>query len=222
MLSRRRPRDRRSFPCAKPCPRFRSACGRLRSRQRRDAAAGSRASSISPTAKGQTRNSISSSPTSIERDAPRPIHMFVHGGYWRAQSKDRYAFIADEATAAGADGRYHRLFADAENANGDLGRSDAPRGALARRRMPRPSGATRRAISASGHSAGGHLASYLFARGRRRKGRRRRLFGGAPGQRPLRSRARSRGVFCRRRFGSPTRRSRRGLQLADGPPRTSR
>jgi arylformamidase len=28
--------------------------------------------------------------------------MFIHGGYWRAQSKDSYAFIADEVTAAGA------------------------------------------------------------------------------------------------------------------------
>ena len=30
---------------------------------------------------------------------PRSIHMFIHGGYWRAQSKDRYAFVADEVTA---------------------------------------------------------------------------------------------------------------------------
>jgi arylformamidase len=33
------------------------------------------------------------------RGGPRPIHMFIHGGYWRAQSKDRYAFVADEVTA---------------------------------------------------------------------------------------------------------------------------
>jgi arylformamidase len=36
------------------------------------------------------------------RGRPRPIHMFIHGGYWRAQSKDRYAFIVEEVTAAGA------------------------------------------------------------------------------------------------------------------------
>jgi len=35
-------------------------------------------------------------------DNPRPIHMFIHGGYWRAFSKEDYAFVADAIVAAGA------------------------------------------------------------------------------------------------------------------------
>ena len=34
--------------------------------------------------------------------AALPIHIFVHGGYWRAFSKEDYAFIADGITKAGA------------------------------------------------------------------------------------------------------------------------
>lgn len=96
-------------------------------------------------------------------NAPRPIHMFVHGGYWRAQSKERYAFVADAVTEVGAIAALidytlmpkarvallvdqtrraaHWLAANAASFGGDAG-----------------------ALSASGHSAGGHLASYLAAR----------------------------------------------------------
>jgi arylformamidase len=35
-------------------------------------------------------------------DGSRPIHVFIHGGYWRAFSKDDYAFVADSVTQAGA------------------------------------------------------------------------------------------------------------------------
>lgn len=34
--------------------------------------------------------------------AGRPVHLFIHGGYWRAFSKDDYAFMADTVAAAGA------------------------------------------------------------------------------------------------------------------------
>ncbi|MDB5615587.1 MAG: esterase/lipase [Devosia sp.] len=33
--------------------------------------------------------------------APQPIHMFIHGGYWRMFSKDDFSFIADTVVAAG-------------------------------------------------------------------------------------------------------------------------
>ena len=110
------------------------------------------------------RNSTCFSPTA--RAAPRcPIHMFVHGGYWRAQSKERYAFVADEVTAAGRHRRARRLYADPKSADGDSRstRRAARRVGLSPMR-PR-SGGDATAISASGHSAGGHLASYLVARG---------------------------------------------------------
>jgi arylformamidase len=32
---------------------------------------------------------------------PRPIHLFIHGGYWRMFSKDDFSFIADTVLAAG-------------------------------------------------------------------------------------------------------------------------
>jgi arylformamidase len=32
----------------------------------------------------------------------RPIHLFVHGGYWRAFSKSDYSFVADTVTGLGA------------------------------------------------------------------------------------------------------------------------
>ncbi len=34
--------------------------------------------------------------------AKRPIHIFIHGGYWRGQVKDDYAFVAEGIIAAGA------------------------------------------------------------------------------------------------------------------------
>lgn len=98
--------------------------------------------------------------------APRPIHMFVHGGYWRSQSKDRYAFVADEVTEAGAiaaiidyslmpKARLATLVGQARRAARWLGEN------------AQAFGGDPDAISASGHSAGGHLGSYLLARGPR-------------------------------------------------------
>jgi arylformamidase len=97
-------------------------------------------------------------------EGPLPIHLFVHGGYWRAFSKDDYAFIADAVTSFGAVAALvdyslmpkarmstlvrqvrraaHWVIANASSWGGDPGR-----------------------VSASGHSAGGHLAAYLVARG---------------------------------------------------------
>jgi arylformamidase len=94
---------------------------------------------------------------------PAPIHMFVHGGYWRANRKDDYAFVAAAAVASGAIAAIVEytlmpkvrlavlvdqvrraatwLIANADSFGGD-----------------------RHHLSASGHSAGAHLASYLAAR----------------------------------------------------------
>ncbi len=33
---------------------------------------------------------------------PAPVHIFVHGGYWRMFSKDDYSYIADTVTSIGA------------------------------------------------------------------------------------------------------------------------
>jgi arylformamidase len=37
-----------------------------------------------------------------DRRAVAPVHIFIHGGYWRAGEKEDYAFVADAVTAAGA------------------------------------------------------------------------------------------------------------------------
>jgi arylformamidase len=90
--------------------------------------------------------------------------MFVHGGYWRAQSKDRYAFVADTVTEAGAIAALidYTLMPKARMA----GLVDQTRwAALWLKTKASSFGGDPAAFSVSGHSAGGHLASYLFARG---------------------------------------------------------
>jgi arylformamidase len=93
----------------------------------------------------------------------RPIHMFLHGGYWRANVKDDYDFVAEGAIAAGAiaaivdytlmpGARMAQLVAEVRAAAAWLAAHATELGGDAN------------AISASGHSAGGHLCSYLGSR----------------------------------------------------------
>lgn len=37
-----------------------------------------------------------------ELSGPAPVHLFVHGGYWRMFAKEDYSFVADTITQAGA------------------------------------------------------------------------------------------------------------------------
>ncbi len=93
-----------------------------------------------------------------------PVHLFIHGGYWRAFSKDDYAFLAESITAAGAiaaimdyslmpAARMDVLVEQVRRAAGWL--ADQAAGF----------GGDRARLSASGHSAGAHLASFLACRG---------------------------------------------------------
>jgi arylformamidase len=93
----------------------------------------------------------------------RPIHMFIHGGYWRGQVKDDYVFVAEGAVAAGAiaavveytlmpGARMAQLVAEVRQAASWLAAHAAE------------FGGDGGAISASGHSAGAHLCSYLGSR----------------------------------------------------------
>jgi arylformamidase len=94
----------------------------------------------------------------------RPIHLFVHGGYWRAFSKSDYSFVADTVTGLGAIAaivgyslmpgvRMPVLIEQVRRAVGWLRDNAAGFGGDPGR------------LSASGHSAGAHLASYLFLEG---------------------------------------------------------
>lgn len=92
-----------------------------------------------------------------------PIHIFVHGGYWRSQSKQLYSYVADSVTEAGAIAAIvdYALMPKARMATlvDQVRRAAAWLAANANSLGGEPN-----AISASGHSAGAHLASYLFAR----------------------------------------------------------
>jgi arylformamidase len=96
-----------------------------------------------------------------ERSPAMPVHMFIHGGYWRMFSKRDYSYIADTITAAGAIAvivdyalmpsvRMSVLVDQVQRALdwvvthvGELGGDPAR-------------------LTVSGHSAGAHLATFLF------------------------------------------------------------
>lgn len=92
-----------------------------------------------------------------------PVHMFIHGGYWRGQVKEDYAVVADGVTAAGAIAaiieytlmpgvRMSNLVRETREAAAWLADNAAAFGGDPNR------------LSASGHSAGGHLVTYLASR----------------------------------------------------------
>lgn len=95
--------------------------------------------------------------------AGAPIHMFVHGGYWRAGSKDDHTLVAAPVIAAGG------IAAILEYDLMPGTRLDAIVGQIrlaARTITARAAefGADPARFSISGHSAGAHLASLLAAR----------------------------------------------------------
>jgi arylformamidase len=94
----------------------------------------------------------------------RPVHLFVHGGYCQALSKSDYSFVADTVTGLGAIAAIvgyslmlgvHMpvLIEQVRRAVGWLRDNAASFGGDPGR------------LSASGHSAGAHLASYSFLEG---------------------------------------------------------
>jgi arylformamidase len=95
---------------------------------------------------------------------PRPVHIFVHGGYWRAFSKVDYAFVADAITAQGAIAAIidYSLMPKARMA---LLVDQVRRAAAWLAAHVGRWGGDPMAISASGASAGAHLASFLACRG---------------------------------------------------------
>ena len=98
------------------------------------------------------------------RTEAAPIHVFIHGGYWRANTKDDYAFVANTVCAAGSiaavlgygrlpEHRMSSLVGQVRRASHWLQANAASFGGDPLR------------MSASGHSAGAHLAFFLAARG---------------------------------------------------------
>jgi arylformamidase len=92
-----------------------------------------------------------------------PVHMFIHGGYWRGQVKEDYAFVADGVVATGAIAaiveytlmpgvRMAHLVRETREAIAWLAANAHEFGGDGTK------------LSASGHSAGGHLVTYLASR----------------------------------------------------------
>jgi arylformamidase len=95
--------------------------------------------------------------------AGRPIHMFIHGGYWRGQVKEDYAFVAEGTIAAGAIGAIveYTLMPGARMAQLV---HEVRLAAVWLRDHAVEFGGDGNALSASGHSAGAHLCSSLGSR----------------------------------------------------------
>ncbi|MGO8073209.1 alpha/beta hydrolase [Rhizobium leguminosarum] len=92
-----------------------------------------------------------------------PIHMFIHGGYWRMFSKEDYSCVAETITGAGA------VAAIVDYSLMPMARMDVLIGQVLKAKAfllahADRFGATSKRFSVSGHSAGAHLATFLFHR----------------------------------------------------------
>jgi arylformamidase len=118
--------------------------------------------------------------------ANRPVHMFVHGGYWRMFSKRDFSYVADTVTNAGAIAaivdyalmpavRMATVVEQVGRAARWLGENIGSHGGDAEN------------ITVSGHSAGAHLCTFLFEEGRASSVRSALLLGGLYDLKPLQS-----------------------------------
>ncbi|MDF1631129.1 alpha/beta hydrolase [Mycoplana sp. MJR14] len=93
-----------------------------------------------------------------------PLHVFVHGGYWRSGEKENYHFVAAPVLATGAVAaivEYDLMPGERLGVLVDQVR----RAVLWLERHAGDFGADPRRLTVSGHSAGAHLASFLAAIG---------------------------------------------------------
>jgi len=96
--------------------------------------------------------------------AGAPIHMFVHGGYWRSGNKTDYTCVAAPVLAVGGIAAIVEYDLMPETRLPQL--VDQVRRAAAWLAQQAPGlGADPARLTVSGHSAGAHLASYLAATG---------------------------------------------------------
>jgi len=126
----------------------------------RRAAATLRAIRDIPYAEGPLRG-LDIYPAAAER-APAPAHVFFHGGYWRAQDKANFAFVAEPLVANGITAIIANYpLCPAETLDGIVA---AARDAVAwtARNIARHGGDPAR-ITLSGHSAGAHLTAAVLA-----------------------------------------------------------
>lgn len=94
-------------------------------------------------------------------EAPRPVHLFIHGGYWRMFSKDDFSYVADTVTATGAIAAVldYALMPSVRLAD-IVGQVRRARRWIAETIAAHGGDPAR--VTVSGHSAGAHLATFLF------------------------------------------------------------
>ena len=102
-------------------------------------------------------------PESATAAGPLPVHMFVHGGYWRANSKSDYSYVADSIVGQGAIAAIIEYSLMPGTRMGNLV-DQVRRAAIWLGSRASDFGGDPNAISASGHSAGAHLVTYLACR----------------------------------------------------------
>jgi arylformamidase len=93
-----------------------------------------------------------------------PVHMFIHGGYWRMFSKDDFSYVAKTITGAGAIAVIidYDLMPSVRLA--EVVRQVRAARAWVQGNIGAYGGDPAR-LSVSGHSAGAHLATFLFTDG---------------------------------------------------------
>ncbi|WP_442578968.1 alpha/beta hydrolase [Mesorhizobium sp. ASY16-5R] len=114
-----------------------------------------------------------------------PVHIFIHGGYWRMFSKDDFSYIARTVVDAGAIAVLldYDLMPSVRLA--DVVRQVRDAKAWVAENIARYGGNASR-LTVSGHSAGAHLATFLFTEGEESPPRGALLLGGIYNIRPLR------------------------------------
>jgi arylformamidase len=97
----------------------------------------------------------------VDLPAPAPLHVFLHGGYWQAMSKEFSSFVGEGLVQAGVavavlnyrlcpEVCIEEIIADVQNALIWLHRNGTSNGVEVQR------------VQLSGHSAGGHLIAMLW------------------------------------------------------------
>jgi arylformamidase len=96
--------------------------------------------------------------------AGAPLHVFVHGGYWRSGEKENYRFVAAPVLAAGGVAALVEYdLMPGERLEVLIGQ--VRRSVLWLQQHAGDFGADPARLTVSGHSAGAHLASFLAATG---------------------------------------------------------
>lgn len=136
-------------------------------------------------ASGQRLDLFVPTSASSAKGAGLPVHVFIHGGYWRMFSKDDFSFVARTVVAAGAIAvvldydlmpsvRLAEVVRQVRDARTWVSENIHLYGGNASR------------LTVSGHSAGAHLATFLLTEGEEMPPRGALLLGGVYNLRPLR------------------------------------